>query len=318
VDLSAVARGLKTGRLQVMTDTRVLALETDAHGRVGGAVCRQGKRHTRIRGRIFVLAGGGLETPRLLLASTSTAAPHGLGNDSGNVGRYFMETVWATLTVRFDVRLNPYKGPPIDARVWDFCRPKAGAGRGGYVLGVSGSMGGYQGPVSYAERTAGFGLAHKQAMRKRFGTVLNLFGVAEHEPRAENTLSLSARKDADGVPLLKVHSTYSAADRKSLGEIIARLRQWAKACGAVETLELFSSYDRPVAAHVGGACRMGHDPATSVVDPHGQVHGVPNLFIADASVLPGQGAGDSPSLTIQALALRTADRIARLVGDRMR
>ena len=61
---------------------------------------------------------------------------------------------------------------------------------------------------------------------------------------------------------------------------------------------------------------MGTDPRHSVVDAYGRSHDVPNLFIADASLLPGQGAGDSPSLTIQALALRAADRIAALAKRR--
>ncbi len=61
---------------------------------------------------------------------------------------------------------------------------------------------------------------------------------------------------------------------------------------------------------------MGTDPRRSVVDPYGRSHDVPNLFIVDASVLPGQGAGDSPSLTIQAFALRAADRIAVLANRR--
>jgi choline dehydrogenase-like flavoprotein len=52
------------------------------------------------------------------------------------------------------------------------------------------------------------------------------------------------------------------------------------------------------------------------VDPLGKVHEVANLFVADASVLVGQGAGDSPSLTIQALALRTAHRMADLMKRR--
>jgi choline dehydrogenase-like flavoprotein len=55
---------------------------------------------------------------------------------------------------------------------------------------------------------------------------------------------------------------------------------------------------------------MGHDPEHSVVDRFGSVHGVPNLFLADASVLVTQGAGDSPSLTIQGLALRAAETLA--------
>jgi choline dehydrogenase-like flavoprotein len=61
---------------------------------------------------------------------------------------------------------------------------------------------------------------------------------------------------------------------------------------------------------------MGADPRASVVSPYGRSHDVPNLFITDASVLPGQGAGDSPSLSIQALALRTAEHIATLARRR--
>ncbi len=55
---------------------------------------------------------------------------------------------------------------------------------------------------------------------------------------------------------------------------------------------------------------MGADPATSVVDAHGRSHDHPNLFIADASVFPSTGGGESPSLSIHALAVRTADQIA--------
>jgi choline dehydrogenase-like flavoprotein len=55
---------------------------------------------------------------------------------------------------------------------------------------------------------------------------------------------------------------------------------------------------------------MGTDPETSVVDAHGRTHECPNLYVADASVFPSSGGGEAPSLTIHALALRTADRIA--------
>jgi choline dehydrogenase-like flavoprotein len=72
---------------------------------------------------------------------------------------------------------------------------------------------------------------------------------------------------------------------------------------------LYSTYSSIAATHLAGTCLMGDDPQLSVTNPYGQVHGVPNLYITDASVLPGQGMGDSPSLTIQALALRTADYI---------
>lgn len=74
-------------------------------------------------------------------------------------------------------------------------------------------------------------------------------------------------------------------------------------------MDLFSTYNSPQATHLAGTCMMGDDPETSVVDADGKVHGMKNLYIADASILPGQGMGDSPSLTIQALALRIADKM---------
>ncbi len=74
-------------------------------------------------------------------------------------------------------------------------------------------------------------------------------------------------------------------------------------------MDLFSTYNSPQATHLAGTCMMGDDPETSVVDADGKVHGMKNLYIADASILPGQVMGDSPSLTIQALALRIVDKM---------
>src|SRR5207249_4305539 len=64
------------------------------------------------------------------------------------------------------------------------------------------------------------------------------------------------------------------------------------------------------AFHPVGTARMGMDPASSVVGPYGEVHGVPGLFVADASVLPGCPTVN-PMITIMAFATRTADHVAR-------
>ena len=260
-----------------------------------------------------MLAMGAVETPWLLLADRPPAHPDGIANSSGLVGRHLMETLHVTLTARFAERLDTYKGPPIDSRIWNFNRPSRDSGaRSGYVLGVSGTSSGLHGPLSYAHQIPGIGLAHKAAMRAQFGTVVTLFGIAEQEPRAGNRLTLSASKDPDGVPLARVETAPSEADLAALDAMRGRLRDLATASGAVEVLHQFTAYDMPLAALVGGTCRMGSDARHSVVNAYGRSHDVPNLFVADASVLPGQGAGDSPSLTIQALALRTADHLAAL------
>ena len=77
--------------------------------------------------------------------------------------------------------------------------------------------------------------------------------------------------------------------------------------GAEEIVEQFSSYDLFAATHVFGTCRMGDSPESSVVNSSLSDHGIPNLFVTDASVFPTSGGGESPSLTIEALSLRAAD-----------
>jgi choline dehydrogenase-like flavoprotein len=317
VDLTAIRRAERTGRLQVQTESRVLALEMGHGGRVDGIVYRRAKSIYRARARVTVLAMGAVETPRLLLASRSADRPNGIANSSGLVGRFLLETLLAQVTVRFDERIDAYKGPPIDSRIWNFSRPRRdGSVRSGYVLGVSGTLGGFHGPMSHALLLPGFGRAHKDAMRSHFGTIVTLFGIAEQEPRAGNRVTLADTKDSDGVPLARVESAHSEADLLALDAMLERVKELASASGAAEMLRQATTYAVPAASHVGGTCRMGTDPGTSVVTAYGRSHDVPNLFIVDASVLPGQGAGDSPSLSIHALALRTAEHIVALARRR--
>jgi choline dehydrogenase-like flavoprotein len=63
-------------------------------------------------------------------------------------------------------------------------------------------------------------------------------------------------------------------------------------------------------AHLVGGCRMGTDPERSVVDADHRAWGIPNLFIADGSVMPTQGSAN-PALTIMALASRLAGRLSQ-------
>jgi choline dehydrogenase-like flavoprotein len=65
-------------------------------------------------------------------------------------------------------------------------------------------------------------------------------------------------------------------------------------------------------AHPMGGCRMGDGPADSVTDAWGRVHGVPWLFVSDASLFP-KSAEINPYITIMALADRVAEGVrARL------
>ena len=71
-------------------------------------------------------------------------------------------------------------------------------------------------------------------------------------------------------------------------------------------LKQAENYER--IAHACGTCRMGTDPANSVVDRDNRAHDLDNLFIVDSAFFPSSG-GTNPSLTIAANALRVAERI---------
>src|SRR5205807_8624896 len=98
-------------------------------------------------------------------------------------------------------------------------------------------------------------------------------------------------------------------DRKNIALAKRTIREILEAAGAQDILTI----DRY--AHLVGGCRMGTDPERSVVDADHRTWEVPNLFIADGSVMPTQGAAN-PALTIMALASRLAERLAlKRIGD---
>ncbi len=172
---------------------------------------------------------------------------------------------------------------------------------------------GFNGPIAYASRVVnGFGKTLKDSVRSSFGRCLSVGAVGEFLPNEATFVDLDPdKKDHFGIPLPRIHSHLGEPEIKRLRFMAGQSRQLLRAAGATELVEEIGAFDLFSATHVFGTCRMGADPATSVVDAHGRSHDHPNLFIADASVFPSTGGGESPSLSIHALAVRTADRIAR-------
>jgi choline dehydrogenase-like flavoprotein len=73
-------------------------------------------------------------------------------------------------------------------------------------------------------------------------------------------------------------------------------------------VEILDDQQEPRTNHELGGCRMGHDPASSVLNAYCQTHDIPNLFVVDGSVFPS-ASEKNPTLTIMALAARTADYV---------
>lgn len=126
------------------------------------------------------------------------------------------------------------------------------------------------------------------------------------------------RRDAYGIPLIQIDFSYSGKDLEIRRQAANTLQQAAAAMG----VPLVSQEGQPAIQvippggdqHESGTCRMGFDPGTSTTNPYGQVHGVPGLYAADLSVLPTLNAAN-PTLTVVALAIRTADHIVSQIGS---
>jgi choline dehydrogenase-like flavoprotein len=260
-----------------------------------------------IRAPVFVVACGAVFTPRLLLASAGRHAPDGLANESGQVGRNFMETISWTASGLHPEPLGSHRGVPADAICWDFNAPDAIPGLvGGCRISIGAGQADLLGPIAYATRVVGgFGRAHKVRMRQAFGRALTVVGIAECLPNARASVDLDPEATDDlGMPLARIHSWLEDGEIRRIAFMREQARAILEASGAGEIVDEYGTYDHFASTHVFGTCRMGKDPATSVVDPTGRSHRWRNLYISDASVFPSSGGGEAPSLTIEALGIR--------------
>jgi len=254
------------------------------------------------RARIIIVSGYAIETPRLLLNSASTRYPDGLANSSGMVGRNFMVHLGDNVYGRFDRPLDSFIMPPVglvnEDRYGtdpnnDFVR---GYSLQSYMLF----------PVEFATDLVA---DNPHLWGKRLIDILDEYArfaivglVGEVLPSEGNVVTLAEEKDEFGIPVAKISFTKDENSKRMSADGIKLCEDILKAAGAVETFSTNGTL------HLLGTCRMGDDPATSVVDKWCGSHDVPNLFVCDGSVFVTGGAVN-PSLTIQAIATRAADYI---------
>lgn len=312
VDVTFVRKAERTGRLTLKDNSTLVRMYPARDGCIASIEYVKDKSSHRIETPLLILAAGAVQTPRILLTHHDTDYPSGLANSSGQVGRNFMETLfWSSAGILPDLK-NSHVGLPSDAICWDFNDPQGIPGVvGGCRLNSGVQEIGLVGPVAYASRVVkGFGSALKSGVREQFGHALSVGAIGEFLPNEQTFVDLDpAKKDAFGIPLPRIQSQLGPQEVQRLRFMAMQARRLLREAGATERVEEYGAWDLFSATHVFGTCRMGASSANSVVDAQGRCHDHPNLYIADASVFPSTGGGESPSLTIEALAVRTADAI---------
>ena len=152
-----------------------------------------------------------------------------------------------------------------------------------------------------------------QWFERHFGHGFGVFGIGDDLPHPDNRITLSPiERDADGVPVARLHYEPRENDRKMMRYMLDRLVEIAKAADAFEyRLQDYTDENgiyRTPAWHLLGTARMGKTPDMSVVNKWNQCWDVPNLFIIDGSVFTTGGVVN-PTPTVCALALRAAEHL---------
>jgi choline dehydrogenase-like flavoprotein len=300
-----VPRAVRAGA-EIRDLAMVGQVETDGGNRATGVRYFREGRWQFQRARNVVVAGYAIETPRLLLNSANAQFPDGLANHSGLVGKNLMvqtnQAAWAVM----DEEIRWYKGPPSLAisEHWNY-QDRGKDFFGGYCYMSQGPL-----PNVWAETLLKRGLWGEALRREmeKYNHQAGLKMVGETLPQERNRVTLADERDQYGLPVARVTYSLCDNDRRMVKHALDFM---GRSLSAAKGREVW--YEEDDTCHLNGTARMGDDPARSVVNADCRSWDIPNLWICDGSVFPTVG-GVNPSLTIQAIALRTADRIQALAA----
>jgi choline dehydrogenase-like flavoprotein len=291
--------------VEVRADSMAARVEVDeATGRATGVTYFDPDGIERFQpAETVAVCGYAIETPRLLLNSTSARFPNGIGNQGDQVGRYVMVQGATQVAARFPMELRMYKAPPPEISSEQFYETDESRGFArGFSIQTIAPL-----PIDWAQHVMAdghWGQALREYMRDyNHWTILGV--LCEFLPLAENRVTLSEVKDDHGLPVANFSYSLCDNDKANVACATKVMEEIWDNAGAQDTLKI----DRY--AHLVGGARMGFSPEDSVVDASHRAWDCPNLFLCDGSVFPTEGAAN-PALVIMAL----ADRLARLLKDK--
>jgi choline dehydrogenase-like flavoprotein len=307
-----------TGNMTLLPDSVVIEVIYDEqnHRAKGVLVMNTHTRQTtEYYARILFLNASTIATAALLLNSVSRQFPTGLGNSSGQVGHNLMDHFTGTgAQGEFDGFPDQYYSgrKPAGIYIPRFRNLDAASMRNDYTRGFG--LQGIGARLDWQDRSTtlpGFGKDFKQSLLRPGPWYVWLGAWAETLPYFENKITLDKdKKDAWGLPLVRIFSEYHANEEAMRKDILASVEEMLQTTG-FKNIHSYSHADPAgTAVHEMGTARMGKDPHTSVLNAFNQMHDVKNVFITDGSCMTSAGC-QNPSLTYMALTARACDFAAR-------
>jgi choline dehydrogenase-like flavoprotein len=322
--------GLATGLLEIRPECVATQITVDKWGRAASVLyCdREGLVHEQ-PAHIVIACNNAAYVTRLLLLSKSERFPQGLANSSGLVGKNLTFHASAYGYGTFEDRVLSVGLGPQAAMAFDDLnedRPRESHG-GSFIRGavISGGVAlpFTGGPLAFATTVGTFaplppgvsrwGESFKNFIYRYYNRYFAVFALCEDLPVETNRIELDPKiRDRWGMPVPRIVYTDHPNTTAMQHFMRRKIEELLQAAGARDVVAALPGIPGGAAAgHVMGTTRMGSDPDRSVVDEFCRSHDVPNLFIGGSGVFV-TAAGLNPTLTIFALAYRTAEQISRL------
>jgi len=313
---TVIPRALATGNCELKTSAVAEAIETDDRGNVTGIsyfVTSSGTpQHETARARMVIVSAGAIESARLLLNSRSSLHPAGLGNEHDQVGRNLQGHLYPRAYGLSATKVFNGIGPGVTIATIQFNHDNPGIIGGGMLADDF-----IKPPIDFwydslPPDLPRWGIVNKRFMRHNYTRVLHVRGPVQDIPNPEGRVSVDDNvRDKWGIPVARLSGTTHPATVEAAEFMRERGEQWLRASGCEKVWSTQPGLILSGRQHQAGTCRMGNDPATSVTDEWGRVHGHNNLFVIDGSLHVTNG-GFNPVLTIMALAFRSAEYIAQM------
>jgi choline dehydrogenase-like flavoprotein len=301
--------GVKSGNLHLRIRTHVTQIMMGDNGKAIGVKYNDENNREHIQtADIVVISASATETPRLLLTTSTSKFPNGLGNNYDLVGRNLQSHAYCGARAIFHEDIHSWTGPGATFGICDYNHHNEGIIGGGLIHNEF-----FRGPLSFTrlrpKNASSWGLEHKEFQRDNFRRYADLRCCVQEMPNYHSRVFIhKKKKDYWGMPIVGLAGERHPLDVKHCNYMIDRCEEVFKEAGAKQIWREPGGTGNPAMVHQAGTCRMGDDPTKSVTNRFGQVHGIDNLFIGDASTFV-TCAGLNPALTIMTLGYWVADHI---------
>ena len=314
--VTTIPQAIATKNLRVVPFAHVISIESDDHGRVTGVRYLTGNQEYFQPASVVLLAGYTYENSRLLLLSKSKAYPKGLSNNHGQVGLHYMSHTRNGVMGLFPFDLNRWYGTPAQGTSVDdwsddnFDHAGLGFIGGGNLLIPMELKPIEAASMSTFGKTPRWGSGWKAFVKENADRWTPVWAQISTFPFEDRFLDLDPEvKDPQGYPVCRLTVSLKDSENRAMTFMQEKAEQWLREAGAI-AVDRLPHAPIGLSTHAYGGTRMGDNPETNVVDRWGFSHEAPNLGILGASVM-GTTGSRNPTLTVQALAWRTADHLIR-------